>query len=88
MILVLQTVSFNILSNVSKPYVLKEKKHLREVRLHVFKLPNTVIQHWPSEIIILLMQEEGKVEKPFSINASGNYHKGLPSPKFAATLSK
>lgn len=34
------------------------------------------------------MQGEGKERKPLFINASGNYHKGLLSPKFAATLSK
>lgn len=77
LILVLQMVGLNILSNFSKPYKFKEEKHLRDVRLHDFKLPNTGIQYWSSKTIILLMQEEGKVGKPFSINASGNYHKGL-----------
>lgn len=34
------------------------------------------------------MPGEGKGRKSFSINASGNYHKGLLSLKFTATLSK
>jgi len=42
----------------------------------------------PQKIIILLMQGEGKGRKSLFVNALGNYHKGLPSPKFAATLSK